>query len=103
MKLPVRSSLLLRAASVGTVLLLASGCATTGVTVPTEVKVQVPVPCVSERPKAPQTAADADLLVMHDKTRTLLTWRDRKRMQGYIAELEAVVEGCGRLPAAKPP
>ncbi len=76
-----------------------ASCSTEPVTVPREVKVPVPVPCVdaAKRPKAPHLRSSADLLAMDRGTRTIATWSDRLKMEIYLAELEAVVEGCSRL------
>jgi hypothetical protein len=98
------SLLLLPAVVVGTALALASCSSIPQITVPKEVRVSVPVPCVdpAKRPQRPALAADDDLLAMDSGTRTLRTWRDRELASGYVAELEAVVEGCSRIPASPP-
>lgn len=77
--------------------ILPAGCTQQRVVVPKEVRVQVPVPCVAERPKRPEFRALADLLLMDQYSRTLAAWADLKRHEIYTAELEAVVEGCARL------
>ena len=103
--LPGRFLLLLRAAmSVLLALALASCAGIPEIKVPKEVKVPVPVPCVdpAKRPQRPAMALDDDLLSMDRGTRTLRTWRDRELQQAYTAELEAVVEGCSRIPALAP-
>ena len=99
---PRGSSLLLRALAVGAALLLASGCASTpAVTVPKEVRVPVPVPCVdpAQRPKPPAVLDENALLAMPPGTRTLRLWADHQRLRSYVPQLEAVVEGCSRIPA----
>lgn len=99
---PRGSSLLLRAAAISTALLLASGCASTArVEVPKEVRVPVPVPCVdaTARPKPPAIVDEDALLAMDEGTRTLRLWADHQRLRGHAAVLEAIVEGCSRIPA----
>ena len=84
---------------------LASGCSTIPeIAVPEKVLVQVPVPCVhpDSRPPRPATRTEADLLAMDTYGRTLAAWSDLARLRAYAGELEAVVEGCSRIPAAKP-
>jgi hypothetical protein len=81
-------------------LILLAGCASQTVTVPREVKVAVPVPCVSERPQKPALRTEAELLAMDRYRRTLAAWSDLRAYEAYSAELEAVVEGCSRIPNA---
>lgn len=86
---------------------LASGCTTLPeVRVPERVKVPVPVPCVdaAKRPQPPAVRTEAALLGMDEYSRTLATWAERLRLKAYAAELEAVVEGCSRIPEVwRPP
>ena len=99
------SSLLLRGAVLGISALALASCSTLPtLQVPKEIKVPTPVPCIdpAKRPQRPELAADDDLLAMDLGTRTLRTWRDRERAAGYIGELEAVLEGCARIPAPAP-
>lgn len=102
MRAPIAAdSLLLRAlVSVLLALGLASCASQPQVQVPREVKVRVPVPCVdaAQRPQAPAVATLDDLLAMDRGTRTLRTVADLERLRAYARELEAVVEGCSRLP-----
>lgn len=88
-----------RAYSVTLAAALLAGCATAP---PLEVRTQIPVPCVKTRPAAPALASDAELRVMSDYQLPLALYRDRLAAQGYIGELEAVVEGCSRIPARLP-
>ena len=73
------------------------------VRVPERVSVPTPVPCVdpARRPRAPQLRTEADLLAMDRYRRTLAAWQDLKKHEAYQVELEAVVEGCSRIPAAR--
>lgn len=87
-------------------LALATGCSSIPeIRVPERVNVQVPVPCVdpAARPQRPATRTEADLLAMDTYRRTLAAWADLTSLRAYAGELEAVVEGCSRIPAAKPP
>ena len=82
-------------------LALASGCSTVPeIRVPERVNVQVPVPCVdaAARPQRPATRTESDLLAMDTYRRTLAAWADLTSLRAYAGELEAVVEGCSRLP-----
>lgn len=88
------------------VLALAAGCETLPtIDVPREVRVEVPVPCLpaTGTPARPATAREPELMALDTYRRTLAAWRDLKRLEAYTAELEAVLEGCRRLPAANPP
>lgn len=75
------------------------GCASNVVEVPKEVKVQVPVPCINQadRPRRPAFARREDLLAMPQYERTIAAWADLRAAEKYIAEQEAVIEGCSRL------
>lgn len=84
-------------------LALATGCTSIPqIRVPETVKVQVPVPCIdpAARPRRPATRTEPDLMAMELYRRTLATWGDLVSLRAYSAELEAVVEGCSRIPAA---
>lgn len=107
MRAPIRrgSSLLPRAVvSVLLALGLASCSSLPAVQVPKEVKVQVPVPCVeaTQRPQRPALATLDDLMAMDEGTRTLRAVADLERYEAYSRELEAVVEGCSRIPVPQP-
>ena len=81
---------------------LAAGCASSlPIEVPKEVKVPTPVACVdpARRPPRPQLRTEADLMLMDRGRRTLAMFADWLRLQVYTADLEAVVEGCSRIPS----
>lgn len=63
---------------------------------PTEVRIPVPVACISadQLPKPPAFVTDADLLKMTDGDLILSLATDRRQNQGYRAELLAVIQGC---------
>jgi len=92
-------NLLLLAVLVGAGVLALSGCST-GIQVPEKVPVPVPVACIKPgaKPVRPAVRTEADLMGMDRYRRTLASWSDLVKLQGYTAELEAIVEGCSRLP-----
>ena len=101
-----RANLLLARLGAIVAVALAAGCAELpSVVVPTEVKVEVPIACVPPGgvPQRPATTPETDLMAQDTYRRTLTAWRDLMRLQAYSAELEAVLEGCRRLPSATPP
>ena len=89
---PARRGLSLCAAiTLGSVLL--AGCATA----PVEVRVPVPVPCVSaDFPAAPVVRSDADLLAMDDYRLVLALAEERARLAAWTAQAGPVVESCRR-------
>lgn len=70
-----------------------AGCAS-GPQIPKEIRVPVPVPCIDQVPQRPSMLSDAELLALDDYGLVIALARDRRVRQGYIAELEATVEGC---------
>lgn len=64
---------------------------------PKEVRVPVPVPCLkpSDIPQRPSLLSDAQLDALDDKRAVIALGQDRRVRQGYIAQLEAAVSGCG--------
>lgn len=74
---------------------MAAGCSTMP-DAPKEVRIPVPVPCLSasDLPKKPDFVTDAALSVMTDGDLILSLAADRRQNQGYRAELEAVLAGC---------
>jgi len=76
------------------------GCAGQEIKVPERVEVPVPVACISpaERPAKPAVRTEADLMAMDHYRRTLAAWSDLKKLGIYAGQLEALVEGCSRIP-----
>lgn len=76
-------------------ILLLSGCASIP-DAPKEVRIPVPVPCLSasDLPEKPNFVTDAALSVMTDGDLILSLAADRRQNQGYRSELEAVLAGC---------
>lgn len=71
-----------------------TGCATP---LPTA-SIKVPVPCIEKKPDRPVLVTDADLAAMNDYQLPLALRAYHLAAGGYIAELEAVVNGCAQLP-----
>lgn len=73
-----------------------AGCTT----IPEQVNVRIPVACIdpADLPQKPDVRSEADLLNMPRGLRTIATWADLWKLHIYAAELEALVEGCARIP-----
>lgn len=80
----------MRTLLVASSLALLVGCTT----IPKEVRVPVPVPCIPERPARPSLLADAELRAFDDYGLVIALARDRRLRQAYEAELEAALAGC---------
>jgi hypothetical protein len=76
-----------------------AGCDTLFRRPPPTVSIPVPVPCVrpDDKPKRPALVTQAELDGYPDYQYVLGLGRHRVQSEPYIAELEAVVEGCSRL------
>lgn len=68
------------------------------VQVPKETLVERRVPCVKEKPVRPALRSPDDILQMDEYRRTLAAWAELEKLWGYLPLVEAVVEGCSRLP-----
>ena len=81
----------LRCLSFFAALVVSSGCATTQIR---EVKIPIPVPCVTVAPARPLSAFDAVPIdaPVFDAVQGLLI--DRERIGSYVGELEALLEAC---------
>lgn len=80
---------------------LLTGCASPGIEIPREVRVQVPVACVApeDRPTRPALLSDGDILLLDSYRAVYALWGDRLERDAYERKLEAIVEGCSRIPA----
>jgi hypothetical protein len=65
------------------------------------VRVPVPVSCVKQRPARPQLVTEGELRVMGDGQVVLALEQHRLRTEGYIGELEAVVDACATAAPAR--
>lgn len=97
------SSSLLLPAWVVAIALVQFGCAAE-LKIPETVNVQVPVPCVKPEdvPARPAVRSEDDLMAMDRWRRTLAAWSDLKKLEAWSAELEAIAQGCSKIPPAKP-
>lgn len=77
--------------------LLLAGCA--GLPdAPREVKIPVPVPCLSELPTKPVFVTDAELLAMPDAAFVIALAADRLERAKYMAVTEALLLACVSVP-----
>lgn len=72
---------------------LLAGCVGNPV-IPTEVRVPVPVSCVTEPPVKPRMLSNAELRALDDFKLPIALTLDRAQRIQYEAELEAVLAGC---------
>jgi hypothetical protein len=81
----------LRCLSCFAALAFVSGCATSQIR---EVKIPIPVPCITAVPTRPASAFDGVPIdaPVFDQVRGLTL--DRERMGAYVGEMEAVLEAC---------
>lgn len=84
-------------------LLLLAGCQTPEPRIltikePIEIKVAVPVPCISDVPPRPALMKDQDILALGDYQAILALRRNLLQMEAYLAELQAILLGCRAAP-----
>jgi hypothetical protein len=98
----VKLNLLLLSALVAATVPLLAGCEATVPTikVPETVRVEIPVPCIaaSQWPQQPRLRTADELMAMDEYSRTLASWSELEKLWGYAPALEALVDGCSRLP-----
>lgn len=80
-----------------------TGCVGSGVTIPREVKVSVAVPCIApaEKPQRPVLLTDREILSLDSYRAAWALWGDRLELLGYAARLEAIADGCSRIPVTR--
>lgn len=83
------------------------GCSSwfrTDVEIPKEQAREVPVACIKpgKRPQRPALYTLDELMAMDPYRRTIAAWLNLKRYETYVAEQEAVIDGCARIPPAPP-
>lgn len=63
----------------------------------------MPVACIApeDRPERPVLLSDAELMALDDYRRTWALWGDRMDRDVYEKKLEAIMEGCSRIPSPK--
>lgn len=78
------------------VCILLSGCLQTIQTVPTEVRVPVPVPCLerSQLPQTPKVLTNQELLKLNDHDFVLELGISRTVLTQYASEQRALLEAC---------
>lgn len=75
------------------ILVCCAGCSSVPVA-PKEVRIPIPISCITQSPTKPSMLSDAELLAMDDYGLVIALARDRRIRQGYEADLEAMLEGC---------
>lgn len=80
-----------------------AGCASPGVEIPRTVNVATPVACVdpADKPVRPELLSDGDILLLDSYRAVYALWGDRMDREAYESKLEAIVEGCSRIPSVK--
>ena len=87
----------------GVALMLLAGCSSfPSVTVPREISKATPVPCVPEdkRPARRKFRTMPEILELGDFHGLIALRLERQQAIDYAGELEAVVEGCSKIPPA---
>jgi hypothetical protein len=65
--------------------------------IPSEVLIEVPIPCVKTIPKPPRLNSDAALRAASDGDHVLMLGADRKALIGYAGDLRSKLEPCTAL------
>lgn len=83
-----------RTAQVALCCLWLTGCAT-GPTVPSVVRVPVPVSCLkAPPPDLPQTHSEAEIFKMTEYEATVIVWIERLQLRAYSEKAEALLLAC---------
>ncbi len=74
-----------------------SACVSTQ-TLPSVVKVPVPVPCLQAdaMPAKPDTLSEVEILALDDYRATLTTWAQMLKLRAYAERASALLTGCAR-------
>lgn len=87
---------------VASMLMLLAACSSIpGVAVPKEIKVSTPVPCVAEdkRPARRKFRTMPEIVDLGDFHGLIALRLERQQAIDYAGELDAVVDGCSKIPA----
>ena len=71
-----------------------AGCAATLPSVPTEVRIPVPVACIDKLPDKPSLFTDEQLSKMGDGELIISLRIDQLNARGYIAQADALMTAC---------